>query len=764
MDEAHIHRRATEVLAGMLVDGDAADTGDALDRVDREDPDVRREIYSLLDISTNELHELGVAIGRLREQSSWSHDVSEIRKLNIEGIEIKDLIGVGSQGVVFRAIQESPRRTVALKLLRLDRVSRRWMSRLVAEAHILARLEHPTIARLYSMGFSKDGGLLRPYLVMEYIEGEPLDSYLARSAVSLQDRADILVRLSEALAYAHARGVIHRDIKPANVLVQTDPHTGDLGVKLIDFGIAKVIDDVQLPVCKDPTETHAPGTLRYMSPERLSGRSGGGEASSDIYSLGVVGREMFEGRPSRSERPSSRTGKSGSGGFTEARMHRLLASMTASEPALRPQGMEAVRSQLLRTLQADTASRRREPLRHPRLRTVPMAAFAAIGGICSMALFIWFVGSRGQSVSETAGSLLDGRMSGVDSYVDEIGRIVALAQEGHHDLAWARLETLRSSSGRDVDLESSLALQLEMTRAFLLQESGRRPEACQAYGLLASRFDTLPAPLTALDAHSVAVIAGGLRRCGESEHAERLLTDLIDHDAYPGMPWRIRLQPLMMLAGMHWLNGEYERASSVLGPILERGTPPLSGFDRDHQAQAMSSLGVFKRSVGAFDEAFACFDRALGLAAAQGTKASSQLEYRIIRNRAVTALMAEDYEMARRDAGRCRLFWSATPEARREELAVVEFVFGSADLASGDVGTAAERLGLSLAEYDAASERSHRFRAVIANALAAANIELGLPGHITELADSAREIRETYGPDHPWTLLATSRLAGDHMQ
>ncbi len=184
-------------------------------------------------------------------------------------------IGRGGMGVVYEAERAEGdfRQRVAVKVLRQESVAE--LPRFHIERQILARLEHPGVARLYDGGVTADG---RPYMVMEFVEGRPITEYCAANCLPLAERMRLFVQVCEAVAYAHRNLIVHRDLKPANILVT------ELGqVKLLDFGIAKLID-VERP---DLMQTAAaPLTPLTAAPEQLLGQPI--TTATDVYALGLL--------------------------------------------------------------------------------------------------------------------------------------------------------------------------------------------------------------------------------------------------------------------------------------------------------------------------------------------------------------------------------------------------------------------------------------------------------------------------------------------
>ncbi len=256
-----------------------------LAEIAHEDPDVARELASLLAHSQEGPIERAVQAGIELAKSAVSEPLPE----RIGPYRVLGEIGRGGLATVVLAEREEPfRQEVAIKLLSDGFSSPEVVRRLRQERQILARLEHPAIARLIDGGALPDG---RPYVVMERIVGAPIDVYASEAKLDLGARLELFVRVAAAVEYAHRNLIVHRDLKPSNLLVTRDGQP-----KLLDFGIAKLLLDGPA----DRTSVIATSaevrllTPAYASPEQVLGLPA--STATDVYALGVLLYRLVTGR------------------------------------------------------------------------------------------------------------------------------------------------------------------------------------------------------------------------------------------------------------------------------------------------------------------------------------------------------------------------------------------------------------------------------------------------------------------------------------
>jgi eukaryotic-like serine/threonine-protein kinase len=256
-----------------------------LEALGAEDPRTAADVRLLL----TELH-LVTAEGFLASPAVIHRPEATLAGLSFGPYTLVSPIGHGGMGSVWLAERSDGRYTghAAVKLLNAALLGRSAEKRFRREGTILARLTHPHIGRLIDAGLSATG---QPYLVLEHIDGRPIDRYCDEERLSTDDRIRLFLDVQAAVAHAHSSLIVHRDLKPSNVLV-----TADGTVKLLDFGIAKLLeaDSASPAVTMLTHEGDVAMTPRYAAPEQLAG--GAITTATDVYALGVVLFELLTGR------------------------------------------------------------------------------------------------------------------------------------------------------------------------------------------------------------------------------------------------------------------------------------------------------------------------------------------------------------------------------------------------------------------------------------------------------------------------------------
>src|SRR5262245_188300 len=276
-----------------------------------DDDEIRGEVEGLLQsrgLVTDWLNEPLLGSGKSSGVSAGLPPSSEDRQIG--GYRLLKEIGTGGMGSVYLAEPGTGtfHRLVAIKLIRPGMNSREVLDRFRREREILASLDHPNIARLVDGGETEDG---LPYFVMQFVDGQPIHRWCGEHKLTVTQRLELFRSVCAAVQYAHQRLVVHRDLKPGNILV-----TAEGNVKLLDFGIAKVLGPA---TAGDQVETLSrlfAMTPEYASPEQLKGESL--TTMTDVYSLGVVLYELLTGhRPYR---------------LVRAAMHEVARVISEEEP------------------------------------------------------------------------------------------------------------------------------------------------------------------------------------------------------------------------------------------------------------------------------------------------------------------------------------------------------------------------------------------------------------------------------------------------
>lgn len=497
---------------------------------------------------------------------------------------IARLLGSGGFGSVYLAEQTNPHRSVAIKIVRPG-LSPEHEHRLVFEAEALARLNHPAIAGVYELDHAPElGG--RPFLVMEYVLGVPIDRHVREHALSTDAVLSLLAVVCDGVEHAHRRGVLHRDLAPKNILI-----TPEGLPKIVDFGLASEAaarsgqgERITLP-------GSVIGTLRYLSPEQLGGRPDAIDTRSDVFSLGVMACELVAGRHPFVGEP---------GTLSEAVDLMMRAPAVRPSATLRghPYGrdLDAV---LLKAIDRDPARRYQsaEAFRHD-LRALadrrPVAAGAAgaayrairfcsrhrlaIAGMLAASLVI--AGAALSSVLSLRGELR-ARESAINAIDVVLARLlsplaprVGTLQERERllDAIGPDVLAMSAQARSDPRIAAILANYLLAT-ADVHREQGRSGPALEAYGSAVAAYGRLWR-VTGHDprvghAYSIAIVklgdaemAAGRRQAGRALY-ERALT--LDESLVAGRP-----EDLPLLSNLFWSYCRLSGLPDQPGPQIQR--------------------------------------------------------------------------------------------------------------------------------------------------------------------------------------------------
>jgi hypothetical protein len=281
-DPSAVSRHRLYLLFDQALDLDTAARAAFLEQIGSESAALRAEVEALIAVAVSDPQSTGALL-------SGGHPAEDLIGREFGRFRLVELIGAGGMGIVFRAERtDGVRQSVAVKLL-ASQLALAGQARFQREAQLLARLEHPAVARLIDAGVESGRG----WIALEFIEGRPIDEYCTANALTIRARVRLLVQLVDAVSAAHRMLVVHRDIKPANVLVNAEGMP-----KLIDFGIAAALLDAASahPPTMDIGRLFTPN---YAAPEQVKGDPI--TVATDVYGLGALGYRLLTGRVPYSE-------------------------------------------------------------------------------------------------------------------------------------------------------------------------------------------------------------------------------------------------------------------------------------------------------------------------------------------------------------------------------------------------------------------------------------------------------------------------------
>jgi serine/threonine protein kinase/uncharacterized protein HemY len=554
--------------------------------------------------------------------------------------QLIELIGRGGQGVVYRAerVEGDFAQTVAVKLLNQGIHDPQQHRRFRREREILARLDHPGVARLIDGGVSDEGV---PYLIMDFVDGESIDQWCAHQDLGRDARLALFERLCTIVAAAHRALIVHRDLKPSNVLVT---RAGE--VKVLDFGIAHLLDDEHAQVgTLVPMMT--PG---YCAPEQIDGRPI--TLATDVHALGVLLRQLVTGEPPRvaSAPPTSNASDLGlREGALAPELGWIAAKATASEPERRYRDALELGDDVARFRSA------RPVLAHPPSTLYSVRKFVRRhrgGVIVTLALVLGVLASAGVALwqahvarehARRAEATRDFLLGVFQSAQEELpadtrptsDQLVAAAARKleldtklpaaeHAEFLTALGHVARYSNDPaaalplfDRALEVSAAqgdgrdrLYTEVARAWSLLELGRPADAEHS---LAPRLDALRATFDSLAVDGLWAYANALGETGRLDDSLRLLGEVraLSQRVYPADAienLRISGAYSLALSDLGRLRESADVLDAMLTTWRDAGVPQGADY-----AIGLANLGMLKRRLGDLDEAETLFDQSLAL-------------------------------------------------------------------------------------------------------------------------------------------------------
>ncbi|MCW5756779.1 MAG: protein kinase [Phycisphaeraceae bacterium] len=434
MDPAQQYQRVREHFL-RIRELPEADWQHEIDALEREDARVATQVRDLLGFDatplekdSEDLFERAIERGVGDAASSFASaaDDGGLAPGDVVGnYTVAGKIGRGGFGVVYLAEQGGAvRRRVALKVIRHGVQSDLVLNRFKQERQALALMNHPNIARLYEAGTTPIELGARPYFAMEHVQGPTITRYAIDRGLNTDQRLELFIKVCEAVQHAHAKGIIHRDLKPSNILVSTveEPHEP----KVIDFGIAKALDQRLTDETLHTEQGAFIGTLAYMSPEQADGR--GIDTRSDVYALGVILYELLTGTPPidpkelasmsmqaalrrvcdpKHDKPSTRmsSGRHGAGSFgrgSRAEFDLLVMHCLEADPERRYPTPDALAQDIRRYLQgqpllAKPPSGRYLVSKFIGRHRLPVAFGALLGVILITALFTVYASQKNEN-------------------------------------------------------------------------------------------------------------------------------------------------------------------------------------------------------------------------------------------------------------------------------------------------------------------------------------------------------------------------------
>ena len=567
-------------------------------------------------------------------------------------------IGEGGMGTVYQAEQDSPRRIVALKAIRIGNTSGSMLRRFEHEAQILGRLRHPGIAHIYEAGVADAGEGAQPYFAMEFVVGRPLLEHMNHARLGTRERLAMLADVCDAVEHAHQKGVIHRDLKPANILVDETNQP-----KVLDFGVARATDsDVQATTLRTNVGQLI-GTIPYMSPEQTAADPLALDTRSDVYALGVLAYEMLVGKlPYDLERKAIieaarviQQVEPERLSVTDRRLRgdieTIVAKALEKAPARRYQSAAAFADDIRRYL-ADEPITARPPSALYQLRKFSsrnrwlvgsgLAVFVAViaGAAVSVAFAMSEADARriaqtqasrarlvttfltdmlrqvepseAQGEDVTVREVLDASAAGIGEAFDgeaEVESAIrytigsAYVHLGVYDQAEPMLQRSLDLRRRELEFESLDTVNVLNDLGTLRIAQGRHQEALQLHEEAATLSEAAEGPDSIVTLSTVEHMGNALRELGRYDEAKDLLHKVLEGRLQVHGPDHVQIAYARHNLGVVFIGlGDYSAAESTLSDALT-GIRKHHGNRHPRTASALRNLSFAMTSNGRFKEA-----------------------------------------------------------------------------------------------------------------------------------------------------------------
>jgi len=786
-------KQVKEILDAAL-ERDPADREAFLQEACGSDAALRREVDSLIDsVPEGEVLELPAvedAAGLFEGLERELEPAAEGRRIGAYRI-VKEL-GRGGMGAVYLAVRHDAEfnKRAAIKILRAGMDSQEIVRRFRVERQILASLEHPYIARLLDGGSTEDG---RPYIVMEYVDGTPIDAYCDRHRLTIEERLRLFQSICAAVHFAHQNLVVHRDLKPANVLVTAE------GVpKLLDFGIAKLLNPELGAAALEPTRANARlMTPEYASPEQVRGETV--TTASDVYSLGVLLYELLSGhRPYRVKNrslhdveraicedeptpPSAVVGLveemyddapsitpyrvSSARASTPSRLRRRLRGdldnicllAMRKEPQRRYRSVEQLSEDIGRALEGLPVKARRPTFAYRSSKFVRRhklgVAAALLFVVSTLAFSMLLVRERNRARSEAAkvtaiNRFLQQTLRSADP-VDGLARDVTVAEA---------LDEAAGKIGASFPDDDEIRAELQFTIGASYYRLGKYDKAL---ALLRASSETLEKTVGPDDPNLASVLEAlsHVRKAqGDTGEAVSLLarTLAIREKAY-GSRHPSVADALTNLGGTYRDQGEYAKAEKALERALQILESVL-GPDHPDVASTLTNLGGLHASQGRYAEAEPLFRRALEIAErALGPDHASVAT--ILSNLGGVLVDRGEYEKAESVLLRAVSVGEKAWGPKHPTVVPILTNLGGLYLKAGRYAEAETLLARSLQIAERSNGPRHLSVAIDLNNLAGLYVERGRPGEAEPLyARALAIVEEALGPSDLFAGLLLNNL------